>query len=129
MQPLKQNINLQKIMPYNWNSIFKDDVLPKKKISKEFLDDPHGFIKNLCGAEITNSSDQLSPELEEQSSSGVLLTRSLSELSLFDEIFSELGNTLPRICDKKAELSEIGHDGSDNDQARYSAWWIYTVFS
>ena len=126
MQPLKHNIHLQKIMPYNWNSIFKDEEVPKKKISKEFLDDPHGFIKGLCFPEQTISSAQSSPDLEEQTLSGNLINGSFSDLSLFDEIFTELGNTLPRHCDQKPNLSDVEMENSENEQARYSAWWIET---
>ena len=43
------SVYLQKIMPYKWNSIFKDDdELRRRKYSKEFLNNPLDYLKNIC---------------------------------------------------------------------------------
>ena len=124
MKPLKQHIYLQKIMPYKWNSIFKDDDNQKRKTSADFLDNPQGYLKDLCGDKGVQTLPIASKESLEKLPNKE--SNLLDDLSLYDEIFTELSKTLPipNTCDeiKEEPVSSVSEnlEASCEKQARYT---------
>lgn len=117
IKPLKEHMYLHKIMPYNWNSIFKEDDVPRKKLSAEFLDNPQGFLKDLCGEDKVKTL--LSDPIIDLEQVKILEDE---DVSLFDEIFLELSNNLPisSTCDKTRaqNLSDVDMLDSEVDSER-----------
>ena len=124
IKPLKQHHGyLQKIIPYKWNSIFKDEVNHKRKTSEEFLENPQSFLKDLCG----DQGILTLPMVSKEPSENLAMNTMESNLSLYEEIFTELSNTLPipkTTCDDddetKDEPSETSLETSCEKQARYT---------
>ena len=127
IKPLKQHHGyLQKIIPYKWNSIFKDEVNHKRKTSEEFLENPQSFLKDLCGDKGIQTLPMANKDPLENLAMSTIESNLLHNLSLYEEIFTELSNTLPipkTTCDDdetKDEPSETGLDTSCEKQARYT---------
>ena len=106
MKPLRSHVYLKKIMPYKWNSIFKDEEMTKRKASTEFLDDPLNFLKDICD----DDDDIGHKELSEYSVDDLPFSED-KNISLCEEIFLELGvhKTLGRdeIEDDETEVKNL----------------------
>ena len=90
MKPWKNKLHLKKIIPYSWNSIFKEDEdSPKLKV--EMLIEPK---KSTSQLDLLANVDSDESDLEDDSNNNL---KEEDSISLYDEICSELaGKTLER---------------------------------
>ncbi len=92
VKPLKNKFYLKKIIPYSWNSIFKDEIdSPKLKVEM--------MIEHHRPSSYPNHKDKRDSTIDSVNVEHSMLDSLDDEkdnLSLYDEIFSELGTTLDR---------------------------------